>query len=680
MHPRMLPIAFLCFICLGFAAPALAQSEAAKMGPPKPEAWWPVQPRPLPFVHPLFSDGMVLQREIAAPVWGWSTPGDVVTVSFDGQPAGEPATAAADGRWMTRIGPFPPGGPHTLVIRGKSQASELSNVLVGDVWLCAGQSNMNWPVRLSNDAEAEVAAANHPTIRSFTVSFFPSVVPQKLPPPAKWEPCTPEFAKNFTGVGYFFAREINQARKVPIGIIHSSVGATYAEVWVSREALERQMPYDFPDLLQEVADWAGPDAAAFDYFAAMEKWIAAIDPGSASQKYSAADLDTATWQDLDVPKPWPAAGLGDFQGLVWCRTSVDVPESWAGDDLKLQLSVVHGTDLVWFNGTLVGASQLNGIKAYTIDRRLVRPGTKNVLVAAIVNREGVGGFHSAPANMVLTRVGKPADEKVKLAGTWKAKATTPAEQITAPPHPPVRNYKTITSMYNGMIAPLLPFAIKGALWYQGEANGPRWLQYRRLLPTLIADWRERFGVGEFPFLIVSLANYNPLQKNPVEPGWAEIRESQWRTVRKVPNTGLAMTIDIGDGGNIHPKNKQEVGRRLALVARKLVYGEHDLLASGPEFSEMQIEPPKGDRIRLYFKNLGSGLMIRPGDEKLTGFVIAGPDKNFRWADAVIDGNTIVVSHPEIPDPRYVRYGWAWNPLVNLYNKEGLPAITFRTDE
>lgn len=679
MHFR--PILAVAWCLVGFVSSyVLAQSEAARMGTPKPEAWWPVQRREMPFVHPLFSDEMVLQREVSAPVWGWSTPGDVITVLLDGKQAGELATTGADGRWMTRIGPFAAGGPHTLTIRGKSQAVELRNVLVGDVWLCSGQSNMNWPVRLSNDAEAEVAAAHHPTIRSFTVSFFPSVVPQQLPPPAKWETCTPEFAKNFTGVGFFFAREINKTQNIPIGIIHSSVGATYAEVWVSREALERQMPYDFPELLKEVADWAGPEGTAFDYFVAMEKWIGSADPESATNKYtSVVDLDVSDWKDIEVPKPWQSAGLGEFQGLVWFRTTIDVPEDWTGDDLKLQLSVVHGTDLVWFNGTLVGASQLNGIKAYTVDRRLVRPG-KNLLVAAIVNREGMGGFTSAPQNMALTRVGKPLEVRVKLAGMWKAKTATPADKIDAAPLPPVRNYKTITSMYNGMIAPLVPFAIKGALWYQGEANGPRWLQYRRLLPTLIADWRERFGVGDFPFLIVSLANYNPLQKNPIEPGWAEIRESQWRTARKVPNTGLAMTIDIGDGGNIHPKNKQEVGRRLSLVARKMVYGEKELVASGPEFAEMQIEPPKGDHIRLYFKNVGGGLMIRPGDEKLTGFVVAGPDKEFKWADAVIEGDTIVVSHPEIADPKYVRYGWAWNPLVNLYNKEGLPAITFRTDE
>jgi sialate O-acetylesterase len=648
--------------------------------PVGPQPWWPVQPKPLPFVHSLFTNDMVLQRDIAAPIWGWSEPGDTITVTVDDKSPGATATAGKDGRWLTKIGPFPAGGPHTIAIAGSKRQVMLTNVLCGDVWLCTGQSNMNWPVRLSLNAEEEVKQANYPEIRSFTVNFYPSLVPMQVPPPARWEVCTPEFARNFTGVGYFFAREIHKTQKIPIGIIHSSVGATYAETWVSADALRNKMPHDFPKELAEVEQLAGPNAESFDYFAEVEKWTAAVDPASARLKYASdPNLDTNDWRDIVVPKPWEEAGLPDFDGLVWFRHSVDVPEEWNGKDLLLQLSVVNDTDVTWLNGKLLAATQLKGIRNYVIDKSLVKPG-KNLLTVAVLNSSGPGGFCSSPNNMALRPV-MGGDKPVRLAGTWKAKQAAAVKDITIPfPTPKVGHYKTTTGMYNGMIAPLTPFAIKGALWYQGEANGPRWLQYRRLLPTLIADWRERFEVGDFPFLIVSLANYNPLQTKPIEPGWAEIRESQWRTVRSVPNTGLALTIDIGDGKDIHPRNKQEAGRRLALTARNLVYGEKDVIYSGPEFSEMQIEPPKGDRIRLYFKHLGGGLMIKPGDEKLTGFVVAGPDKNFVWADAVIDGDTILVSSPDVPDPKYVRYGWAWNPLVNLYNKAGLPALTFRTDE
>ena len=650
--------------------------------PVGPQPWWPVQPRALPFLHPLFTSDMVLQRDIAAPIWGWAKPGDLIAVQVDDKPA-VCAIAEADGRWMAKIGPFTAGGPHTVVIEGGGRKETLTNVLFGDVWLCTGQSNMNWPVRLAVNAEAEVKAATNANIRSFTVNFYSALTPESLPPAARWEPCTPEFARNFTAVGYFFAREIQAKVGVPIGLIHSSAGATAAEAWVSGEALRREMPFDFRERLDDLGKTNAFFGAGFEFFRALEAWMAKADPQSAVKKYSSdPNLDTSDWLDIAVPKPWEETGLpelANFDGLVWFRHTVEVPESWRGKDLMLGLSIINDADVVWFNGTAIGSKQTSGIRNYTIAAAQVKPGP-NLLVAAIVNAKGPGGFCSQPANMSLRPAVNPGTNQIRLAGMWKAKRAATKDLHDAFPIPRVGHYKTITALYNGMIAPLTPFAIKGALWYQGEANGPSWLQYRRLLPTLIADWRKRFEVGDFPFLIVSLAAYNPVQTKPVEPGWAEIRESQWRTARTVPNTGLAMTIDIGDANDIHPRNKQEAGRRLALVARRLVYGETNLVHSGPEFVRMNIELPKGDKIRLHFKNVGGGLRIKPGDTKLTGFAVAGADKNFVWADAIIEGNTIVISSPDVPAPQHIRYGWAWNPIVNLINKEGLPAITFRTDE
>ena len=651
--------------------------------PAGPQPWWPVQPRAMPFLHPLFTSDMVLQRDIAAPIWGWAKPGDKISISVDGKPAAQ-AIAGADGRWMTKVGPFAAGGPHTVVVEGGGRKESLANVLFGDVWLCTGQSNMNWPVRLAQNAEEEVKACTNANIRSFTVNFYSALTPELLPPPARWEPCTPEFARNFTAGGYFFARELQAKVGVPIGLIHSSAGATAAGAWVSGEALRRDMPFDFRERFAELDQTNAVFGADFEFFRAVEQWTAKADPASAQKRYSSdPNLDTSDWVDIAVPKPWEEAGipeLKDFDGLVWFRHTVDIPESWLGKDLALGLSIVRDADVVWWNGTIIGSKQTAGIRNYLVDAALVKPG-RNLIVAAIVNTNGPGGFCSQPSNVSLRPAVNPGTNQVRIAGTWKAKRSAPMKDLTVPfPIPRVGHYKTITSLYNGMIAPLTPFGIKGALWYQGEANGPFWLQYRRLLPTLIADWRKRFEVGDFPFLIVSLANLNALQTKPEEPGWAEIRESQWRTARTVPNTGLAMTIDIGDPKDIHPRNKQEVGRRLSLVARKLVYGESNLVASGPEFTEMQVELPKGDKIRLYFKNVGGGLRIKPGDDKLKGFIVAGADKEWVWADAVIEGNTIVVSSPDVPLPKYVRYGWAWNPGGNLFNQEGLPAITFRTDE
>lgn len=654
--------------------------SVASAQPAGPQPWWPVQPRPLPFVHTLFSDDMVLQREIAVPVWGWSTPGDRIAITVDDKSAGDAVVAGSDGRWTTKIGPFVAGGPHTITISGTKQKATLANVLFGDVWLCGGQSNMNWPVRLASNADEEVKNANYPEIRSFNVGFYSSFTPMKLPPHAKWETCTPDFAKNFTAVGYFFAREIHQKTKVPIGIIHASAGATAVEAWLSGEAMRRDMPFDFHPLIDDVQTAAAALGPDYDFFRTLENWMAKADPSLSWKKASDdATFDADGWRDVEVPKPWEELGFDD-KGLVLFRREIEIPATWRGRDLHFVPSIVKDSDLTWFNGKLVGSLQQSGIRRYTIHAADVRPG-KNVIVMAIVNGEGPGGFCAGPSNMIMQPAVKPNGEQIRIGGTWKAKAVAGFDAEKMPfPAPAVGHYKTVTSLYNGMIAPLTPFGIKGALWYQGEANGPFWLQYRRALPTLIADWRSRFGVGDFPFLIVSLANLNQQQTKPIEPGWAEIRESQWRTVRKVPNTGLAMTIDIGDPKDIHPRNKQEVGRRLSLVARKMVYGEPDLIASGPEFIEHQIELPKGDKIRLYFKNLGGGLMIRPGDTKLTGFAVAGPDMNFVWADAVIEGDTVVVSSPEVEYPKFVRYGWAWNPIVNLYNKAGLPAITFRTDE
>lgn len=662
---------------------ALANAEPLCAQPAGPQPWWPVQPRPLPFLHSLFTSEMVLQRDVAAPIWGWAKPGEKISVSVDGQPAAQ-AVAGADGRWSAKVGPFKAGGPHTVVVEGGGRKETLTNVLFGDVWLCTGQSNMNWPVRLAQNAEEEVKAATNANIRSFTVNFYSALKPELLPPAARWERCEPEFSKNFTAVGYFFAREIQAKTGVPIGLIHSSAGATAAEAWVSAEALRREMPYDFPQRFTELDQTNAFFGADFEFFRALEQWTAQVDPVSAVKKFpSNPNLDTSDWMDIQVPMAWEKTGipeLQDFDGLVWFRTTFDVPEKWAGQDLMLSLSVVRDADVIWWNGAVLGSKQTSGIRNYIVEASRVKPG-KNLLVAAIVNTNGPGGFDSQPSNMVLRPATNPGTNQVRIAGTWKARRGPAMADLKVPfPIPRVGHYKTISSLYNGMIAPLTPFAVKGALWYQGEANGPFWLQYRRLLPTLIADWRKRFEVGDFPFLIVSLANLGTAQTKPVEPGWAEIRESQWRTTRTVPNTGLAMTVDIGDPKDIHPRNKQEVGRRLSLVARKMVYGETNLVASGPEFTEMQVELPKGDKIRLYFKNVGGGLRIKPGDDKLKGFIVAGADKEWVWADAVIEGNTIVVSSPDVPLPKYVRYGWAWNPVVNLFNAEGLPAITFRTDE
>ena len=667
--------------------------------PTQPQDWWPTQPSKLPFVHTLFTSDMVLQRDVADPIWGWSRPGDQLTVTVQnpkGSGATATAVAGADGKWQTKIGPFPAGGPLTLTIQGTKQQVALTNVLVGDVWLCAGQSNMLIPVRTAANAEEEIQQGNHPEVRSFTVGFFPSLVPIAVPVPAVWDVCTPAKVGAFTAVGYYFAREINQIEKIPVGIIHSSVGATTAEVWISGDGLRKYMPYDFHAQLDRLATEAGDPVR--DYFQEVEKWAATVDPASAEQHYtSAPDLNSNGWQDLPVPKPWKEAGLTNFNGLVWFRTTVEIPDALAGKPMTLSLSQIANTDITWFNGRLVGVTQISGHhRKYQVDGEWVKPG-KNLLVVAVVSTNARAGFFGEGQNMTVCSTTE--DKRIPLAGTWQAKPAVAMKDITLPfPRPQTGYYKTITGLYNGMIAPLAPFAIKGAIWYQGESSWPFWLQYRRLLPALIADWRDHFEVGPFPVLLVSLSSCNAKQTHPIETGFGELREAQWRTARTMPNVGLAVATDLGDEPvpNVHPKNKQDVGRRLALVARRLVYGEKDLLYSGPEFTEMMLERKNADpdpstvstntpfvkefKTRLYFKHLGSGLVFKPGNAKPNGFAVAGEDKQFVWADAIIEGDTVVVSAPEVAVPRYVRYGWAYNPIITLFNQEGLPAIPFRTDE
>ena len=666
--------------------------------PTQPQTWWPTQPGKLPFVHTLFTSDMVLQRDVAAPIWGWSQPGDKITVTVQnpkGTGATATAVAGADGKWLTKIGPLLAGGPVSLTIQGATQKIVLTNVLIGDVWLCSGQSNMNWPVRLSRNAEEETKQANHPEIRSFTVRFYPSHVPLPVPLPSVWETCTPEHAGNFTAMGYYFARELYKAEKIPIGFIHSSQGATTAEAWISADGLRKYMPHDFHAQLDRLAKEIGDPPR--DYFQDVEKWAATVDPDSAKQHYtSATAVNTNDWQDMPVPKPWKEAGLTNFNGLVWFRTSVEIPAAMAGKPVTLALSQIANTDITWFNGRLVGVTQLSGLpRTYQIDGEWVKPG-KNLLVVAVLSTNASAGFCGEGRNMTVRSATE--NKSIPLAGTWQAKPAVAMQDITLPfPRPQLGYYKTITGLYNGMIAPLTPFAIKGCVWSQGSANWPFWLQYRRLLPALIADWRDRFQVGDFPFLIVQQSTDNGKQRNPTEAGWPGIRESQWRVARSVTNAALVVTVDIGDEpAGPHYKNKQEAGRRISLVARNLVYGEKDLVSSGPEFTEMMLERKNADpdpatvstntpfvkefKTRLYFKHLGGGLVFKPGNTKPNGFAVAGEDKNFVWADAVIEGDTVVVSAPEVTVPRYVRYGWAYNPIITLFNKEGLPALPFRTDE
>lgn len=477
----------------------------------------------------IFGDHMVLQQGKSLPVWGKADPGESVTVTLNDKT--KSATACSEGRWMVKLPRMDAGGPYELKIAGKDNSLVFSDVLVGEVWLGSGQSNMQWSVNLSANAAEEMANANHPKIRLFSVKRTVATSPQD-DCEGSWTVCSPETIPEFSAVLYYFGRELHQQLNLaPMGLIHTSWGGTPAESWTSRGMLESD-----PDLAGMVQQWdqklADYPAAKAAYDKAMEEWQQAAEQAKAAGA-------------AEPPKP-------------------EAPQ---------------GPDSPW---------------------------------------------------------------------------------LTA-------------GLYNAMIAPLVPYAIQGAIWYQGESNAGRAYQYRKLFPAMITDWRNAWGYP-LSFHFVQLANFTDVLPDPVESDWAELREAQTMTL-SLKKTGMAVIIDIGEAKDIHPKNKQDVGKRLALNALAKDYGK-DVVWSGPMYKSMRAQK---DKIVLNFKHAHGGLTTSNG-EAPKGFAIAGADKKFVWADAVIKGNKVIVSSPQVPEPVAIRYAWANNPVCNLVNGKGLPASPFRTDQ
>ncbi len=632
----------------------------------------------------LFSDHMVFQRDIALPVWGWAEADEAVAVALAGNTAS--ATAGPDGRWLATLPALPAGGPYTLTATGLSTTVTVQDVLVGEVWVCSGQSNMEWPLSLVNNADEEVTAAQHAGIRLFQVPQLAVVEPPKDVVGA-WSECTPETAANFSAVGYFFGRELHQRLGVPVGLINTSWGGTIAEAWTSRAGLLAE-----PILVNMVEEYERNLQNFDETMAAHQQLVAAWeasgqgvpkDPGNSGYAHGWADpaTDTAAWQTIDLPRPWQSVGL-NFSGVLWFRRTVEIPAEWAGKELTLSIGACDKSDVTYFNNVQVGGISIDEHedawripRIYPIPGELVHAG-KNVIAVRVFSNMYGGGMTGAKTLMHVA----PADESgtpIPLHGQWQYEVEhnfgfiegTMPQQPQGPGNP---NSPWILN--SGMLVPLQPFAICGAIWYQGESNADRAYQYRTLFPAMIRDWRRQWAQGDFTFLFAQLANYTPEAANPGESQWAELREAQTMTLAE-PNTGMAVIIDIGEAEDIHPRNKQDVGLRLALNALALSYGQTHIIYSGPSYRSMQVE---GAAIRLAFDHLGGGLMSKD-DKPLTAFAIAGADRKFVWADAVIAGDTIVVSSPTVTAPVAVRYGWAENPACNLYNQANLPASPFRTD-
>lgn len=609
----------------------------------------------------IFSDNMMLQRGLPNPVWGTADPGEEISISIHNQQL--KVKADEKGQWKATLKSIPAGGPYELIVVGKNSLY-FKNVLVGDIWICSGQSNMEWPVIISDNGKQEVAQALRPQMRLFTVPKKAVMEPEE-DMEGEWKVCNPSNVADFSAVGYYFGRLLQDSLQIPIGLIDASWGGTLIETWISENRLkevsgmsskinsakEKNAPERRKTLKERLENIIGP--VREENFDKNEDW-------------ESPENNFSGWKPFIIPRKWEAAGLEDLNGVLWLMKEFELTEAQAnGKEAILNLGPIDDSDISWINGIKAGEtnSKWNRAREYKIPRGVLKAG-RNVLVVKTEDTGGDGGFGGTPDQINLhTQAGK-----VPLAGEWKVKAGKIDFGIK-----PNQNF---TSLFNGMINPLIPFGIKGVIWYQGESNAGQAYRYRQLMTLLIDDWRSRWGAGEFPFLMVQLANYGK-DKDVAEPGksqWAELREAQLLTTQNVPNTGMAVTIDIGQGDDIHPRNKQEVGRRLGLYALAATYGRKTEF-SGPVYKSFKTE---GNQIKIYFDHVGKGLEAKGG--ALKGFAVAGEDGKYKWADAKIEGDVVMVSSADVKNPKNVRYAWQDNPeYANLYNKAGLPASPFRTD-
>ncbi len=615
-----------------------------------------------------FGDHMVLQHDQPVEIWGWAEPGDAVTVTLKQHSAS--ATTADDGKWNLQLPPPGVGEPFTVKVAGKSETIELDDVVGGEVWICGGQSNMEWEVRNVKDAAAEIAAANYPLIRQLDVARSTSLSPNEKTKHSNWQICSPETVGDITGVGYFFARRLHKKLEMPVGLVNSTWGGTIIEAWISGDSLKSHP--DFKSAVEKMQTAATDPKRAKILAEKVDAWTKAYSemqklPAEAWQEVS---IDDAGWATQTLPGYWEQQGFRDVDGVAWYRRTVSIPDQWKGKKLKLSLGVIDDADVTWVNGTKVGENtRWDAKRRYDVPAEVTS--SNELSIAVKVTDGNLGGGIVGDANELS--VGPAGEAPISLAGQWKFRLEPATERLGPRPKGVGSHQNRPMVLHNAMINPLRPFAVRGTIWYQGESNSKRGRQYRTLMPLLVKDWRKAWG-NEMSFYWVQLANFLPPQEHPYDSQWAELREAQTMAL-SLPKTGQAVIIDIGEAGDIHPKNKQDVGKRLALIALAKDYGK-DVEYSGPMYKSMSVE---GDKIRIQF-DFADGLCAKDGGE-LKRFEICGEDRKFSWADAVVDGHSVLVSNSNVKSPVAVRYAWADNPEgCNLTNATGLPASPFRTDD
>ena len=613
-------------------------------------------------LHNIFQSNMVLQRDMPCNIWGWADKGEQVNITIEN--ITYKTKAAKDGSWKIVLPKHSAGGPVNIVVKG-SNSIELQNVLYGDVWICGGQSNMQFHVSEIGYKEADVERDNNNNIRLFTAGLATNYVPQDTLSGGTWKVCNIETIQQFSAVGFFFGRHLQENIQVPVGLIADNLGATAVETWMSGDALATMPQFkDFCDTYFAPGKNYATVKAEFEKIKPEweKNFYLANDPGL-EEKWYDTSYNTSSWKELHVPGYWDNDELKNFDGAVWMRRTFDLPVGYKEKTFRISLGQVDDYDIAWVNGHKVGETLGNfNWRNYDVPMEYLQP-KNNVVVVRVFDAGNKGGIY----NMFWDP---------RLAGIWKYKtgAAINAANFTKPL---VINDYVFSSpglLYNGCIAPIINLSIKGVIWYQGEGNASRAEEYRTLFPAMINNWRSKFKQDSLPFLFVQLANY---MQEPTEPGnseWAELRDAQ-ASALQLPNTGMATAIDIGEANDIHPKNKKDVGIRLALAALKNIY-HVDSSYTSPMYESMEVN---GDSIIISFKN-NPTLISKDKYGYINGFAIAGSNNVFHWAQASIRNNKIVVYNAAVKSPVAVRYAWADNPgTLNLYSSKGLPVAPFRTD-
>lgn len=593
----------------------------------------------------LVSDRMVLQRDTELKIWGWAEPGEKVTVRFRGEHYY--TEADGEGRWSVILPQQQPGGPFLMEVNEKV----IRDVLVGDVYLCGGQSNQETPIERLTEKFPEIPVSNNHMIRHYKVPYqdVAEGTREEIAGDAVWHSATSSEVMNWTALAYFFAVEVWNRYHVPVGMLVSSKGGTDIEAWISPAHLK-----EFPNLL-----------AARETARKVEE--ACRDKGSGV--WNRKDYDDADWAETEVPGTWDERGIR-VKGSVWYRKTFDLPPSMEGRHARIYMGRMADGDSVFVNGHLVGATSYFGPpRKYDIPAGVLVRGKNNVTLKLTATG---GHGEIVPGKPYVIR---GDEDSVSLCGTWKYKVGTDRSGMEGDLARLRRQEPSCSGLYNGMIYPLRDWKVRGVVWYQGENNVSRAGEYAGLLKSLIADWRETWRMPDLPFLLVQLPGYMRKSDRPADSGWARLREAQSQVASEVPGTALAVTYDVGEWNDIHPLDKKSVAARLFLGARKLVYGEK-VACSGPIYKGMEVD---GDHIVISFTEVGRGLSSRGGG--LRHFAVAGEDGKFVWADAVIKGDKVVVSGKGVSRPVAVRYAWGDNPSdANLCNKDGLLASPFRTDD